>query len=45
MRQDTRGVPNMSLYLPENYDARMSVRETEEAIKYIRDTFQRELGR
>ena len=35
----------MSLYLPENYDARMSVRETEEAIKYIRDTFQRELGR
>lgn len=35
----------MSLILPEGYDPKMTVRETEEAIKYIRDTFQRELGR
>ena len=31
----------MSLILPENYDPHMTVRETQEAIKYIRDTFQR----
>ena len=30
----------MSLILPENYDPHMTVRETQEAIKYIRDTFQ-----
>ena len=35
----------MNLILPEGYDPKLSVRETEEAIKYIRDTFQRELGR
>lgn len=35
----------MKLYLPENYDPRLSVRETEEAIKYIRDTFQKEFGK
>jgi aspartate--ammonia ligase len=35
----------MSLILPENYDPKMTVRETQEAIKYIRDTFQREFGR
>ena len=35
----------MSLYLPEQYDPKMSVRQTEDAIKYIRDTFQREMGR
>lgn len=29
----------MSLILPENYDPHMTVRETQEAIKYIRDTF------
>ena len=34
----------MKLILPEGYDPRLSVRETEAAIKYIRDTFQRELG-
>ncbi len=34
----------MNLILPENYDPRLTVRETEEAIKYIRDTFQKELG-
>ena len=36
---------NMELIIPQNYDPRLSVRETQEAIKYIRDTFQKELGR
>ncbi|MEG0238674.1 aspartate--ammonia ligase [Anaerorhabdus sp.] len=35
----------MKLYIPENYDPVLSVRETQEAIKYIRDTFQKELGK
>ena len=35
----------MKLYLPEGYDPRLSIRETEEAIKYIRDTFQKEFGK
>ena len=35
----------MKLVLPENYDPHLSVRETQEAIKYIRDTFQKEFGR
>ncbi len=35
----------MKLIIPENYDPRLSVRETEAAIKYIRDTFQKEFGR
>ena len=35
----------MSLILPENYEPRLSVRETQEAIKYIRDTFQKEFGK
>ena len=35
----------MSLQLPENYKPRLTVRETQEAIKYIRDTFQKEFGR
>ncbi len=35
----------MKLIIPENYDPRLSVRETQEAIKYIRDTFQKELGK
>ncbi len=34
----------MQLILPQDYDPRLSVRETEAAIKYIRDTFQKELG-
>ena len=34
----------MQLILPQGYDPRLSVRETEAAIKYIRDTFQKELG-
>ena len=35
----------MSLILPEGYDPHLSVRETQYAIKYIRDTFQREFGK
>ena len=35
----------MALYIPENYDPRMDVRTTQQAIKYIRDTFQKEFGR
>ena len=35
----------MGLILPEHYDPRLSVRETQEAIKYIRDTFQKEFGK
>ena len=35
----------MDLIIPEHYDPRLTVRETQDAIKYIRDTFQKELGR
>ena len=35
----------MELIIPQNYDPRLSVRDTQEAIKYIRDTFQKELGK
>ena len=35
----------MELILPENYDPVLTVRETQEAIKYIRDTFQKEFGK
>ena len=35
----------MGLVIPKNYDPHLSVRETQEAIKYIRDTFQKELGK
>ena len=35
----------MNLITPENYDPVLSIRETQEAIKYIRDTFQKEFGR
>ena len=35
----------MNLQIPENYDPVLSVRETQEAIKYIRDTFQKEFGK
>ena len=34
----------MDLIFPQGYDARLSVRQTEAAIKYIRDTFQKEFG-
>ena len=35
----------MKLIIPENYNPVLSVRETQEAIKYIRDTFQKEFGK
>lgn len=35
----------MNLIIPNNYDPRLTVRKTQEAIKYIRDTFQKEFGR
>ena len=35
----------MALIIPKNYNPHLTVRQTQEAIKYIRDTFQRELGR
>ncbi len=35
----------MDIQIPVNYDPVLSVRETQEAIKYIRDTFQKEIGR
>ena len=35
----------MKLLLPDDYHPELSVRETQEAIKYIRDTFQKELGK
>lgn len=35
----------MKLIIPENYDPRLSVRDTEKAIKYIRDTFQKEFSK
>ena len=35
----------MNLILPEGYDPRLTVRQTQEAIKYIRDTFQKEFGK
>lgn len=35
----------MALILPENYNPKLTVRETQEAIKYIRDTFQKEFGK
>lgn len=34
-----------SLIIPENYDPHLTVRQTQEAIKYIRDTFQKEFGK
>ena len=35
----------MELFLPENYEPHLTIRETQDAIKYIRDTFQKEMGR
>lgn len=35
----------MNLIIPENYDPVLNVRRTQEAIKYIRDTFQHEFGK
>ena len=33
------------LIYPQGYDPKLTIRETQEAIKYIRDTFQKEFGR
>lgn len=41
----TKGTYMSNLILPENYDPKLSLRETQEAIKFIRDTFQREFGK
>ena len=35
----------MNLITPENYEPVLSFMQTQEAIKYIRDTFQREFGK
>ena len=35
----------MELFIPDHYDPRLDIRETQDAIKYIRDTFQKEMGR
>lgn len=35
----------MALIIPNGYDPHLSVRKTQEAIKYIRDTFQKEFGK
>lgn len=35
----------MSLIFPKNYDPKLTIKETQEAIKYIRDTFQKEFGK
>ncbi len=35
----------MKVQIPENYSPVLSVKQTQEAIKYIRDTFQKEFGR
>ena len=36
---------HVAFIIPKDYDPRLSVRETQEAIKYIRDTFQKEFGK
>lgn len=35
----------MKLQIPQHYDPILDVRQTQEAIKYIRDTFQKEIGK
>ena len=35
----------MEIKVPQGYDPHMTVRETQDAIKFIRDTFQKEFGR
>lgn len=35
----------MNLIIPKDYDPKLNLRETQDAIKYIRDTFQKELGK
>ena len=43
--EEIKGEKEMGLIIPEYYDPRLDVRTTQEAIKYIRDTFQKELGK
>jgi aspartate--ammonia ligase len=40
-----KGGTTMSLIIPANYEPKLSIRETEEAIRYIRETFQDEIGK
>ena len=35
----------MNLIIPQNYDPKLTVRQTQEAIKFIRDTFQKEFAK
>lgn len=35
----------MQLIIPKDYDPKMTPRQTQDAIKYIRDTFQKEIGK
>ena len=35
----------MALLIPENYDPVLDIRQTQQAIKFIRDTFQKEFGK
>ncbi len=35
----------MNLIFPKDYDPRLTIRQTQDAIKYIRDTFQKEIGK
>ena len=35
----------MHLTIPEHYDPKLTVRQTQEAIRFIRETFQDELGK
>lgn len=35
----------MALIFPKDYDPKLNIRQTQEAIKYIRDTFQKEFGK
>ena len=35
----------MALIIPENYDPVLDIRQTQQAIKFIRDTFQKEFGK
>ena len=35
----------MTLFIPKDYDPKLNVRDTQYAIKFIRDTFQREFGK
>ena len=45
MNSTSLEVFKMELIIPKDYDPRLSIRETQDAIKYIRDTFQKEMGR